>query len=88
MMNGIKRKVAALSIGVMALGGITAVSVATAPSAEAAQVYHTYMWHPWAAASQKCQRFTNIKYSWWENQIGLNNSQYLSGYVAHSYCGR
>lgn len=92
MMNNIKRKVAGLCIGFMAIGGVvavdTAASVATAPRAEAAQVYHTYMWHPWAASSQKCQRFTNIKYTWWENQIGLNNSRYLSGYVAHSYCGR
>lgn len=88
MLNKMKRKIALLSVGALAIGGAVALDVAVAPKAEAAQVYHTYMWHPWAASSQKCQRFTNIKYTWWENQIGLNDYRYLSGYAAHSYCGR
>ena len=85
MKNGIKRKIAALSIGVMALGGVTAVSVAAAPPAQAATSSTTYMWHPW---NKQCQQFEHIKYSAIGKALGYKDYTVFRGVVPNWVCGR
>ena len=81
--------IAALSIGVMVMGGVTAANVATAPSAEAVTQSYTFMWNPWAPAGQQCQMFRHMKYSTWGRVVlGNKDTTVLYNYVPNYACGR
>lgn len=88
MKNGIKRKAVALAIGAMALGGITAGSVVTAPAAEAATGTYSYTFHPYAPWGKQCHQMRVIKYSAIGHFFGYKDYTQFAGYVPNWVCGK
>lgn len=86
-MNSIKRKVAGLFIGIMAIGGVvamdTAASVATAPKAEAATSSYSYQYSSW-----KCHQYETITPSAIGRFFGNQPSVIYRGVVPNWLCGR